>query len=101
MIRDLSRFPGSVAFRRCSASLKQKLEHVRKKIDTHPLSSPPVKSAFDVIERHGKENSDAISKELSERGLPSLDELGKLQIRHMFSWWSINRQKRVLEKKLG
>lgn len=82
-----------------SATLK--LERVRKKIDAHPLSSPPVKSAFEVIERHGKENSDAISKELSERGLPSLDALGKLQIRHMFSWWNINRQKRALEKKLG
>lgn len=70
------------------------------KIAAHPLASPPVKSAFEVIERHGKENADVISTELAERGLPSLDELGKLQVRHMFSWWNVNRQARRLEKKL-
>ncbi|WP_314428299.1 hypothetical protein [uncultured Microbacterium sp.] len=73
---------------------------VQARIQDHPLSSEPVRDAFEVIERHGKENSDAITRELTERGLPSLDELGRLQIRYMFSWWRLNRRKRILERRM-
>lgn len=78
--------------------LAQRLERVQKRIDAHPLASAAVKSAGEVIDRHGKENVDAVSKELFERGLPSLVELGRLQVRHMFTWWNLHRRRRNLER---
>lgn len=79
----------------------RKLAAVDAAISSHPLASAPVKSAFEAIERHGKDNKEAISKELGERNLPSLDELGRIQIRNMFSWWKLHRSRRSLLKKLG
>lgn len=77
-----------------------RMDRVQARIDCHPLSSSRVRSAFEAIERHGKENAGDIGVELAERGLPSLDELGRLQIRHMFSWWNLNRRKRALGRKI-
>lgn len=78
-----------------------RLAAVEVAIASHPLSSPPVRDAFEVIERHGKENSAEISRELSERDLPSLVELGRIQVRSTFSWWNLHRRQRALRKKLG
>jgi hypothetical protein len=80
---------------------ENRLAEINRAIAAHPLSSDSVKAAFDVIEKHGKEQKDAIASELDERGLPSLEELGKLQVRTMFSWWKLNRSRRVLLRKLG
>ncbi len=81
--------------------LEQRLKTVNESIASHPLSSAPVREAFEVIERYGKTNVDAISDELRRRDLPSLEELGKVQARHTFSWWRLNRRRRSLEKRLS
>lgn len=81
--------------------LEHELKTLNRRIDAHPLSSAPVRDAFEVIERHGKGNVDVISDELRGRGLPSLEDLGKLQARHTFSWWMLNHRRRSLEKRLS
>lgn len=75
---------------------------MKAKIAAHPLSSPPVKEAHAVIEAHGgKDESGELSRELKERGLPSLEELGKIQARTSFSWWRLHRKRRSLERRLA
>lgn len=78
-----------------------RLAKVEAEIAAHPLSSTPVTDAFAVIEKHGKENSVEITAELQERELPSLDELGRIQLKSTFSWWNLHRKKRALLRRLG
>lgn len=80
---------------------KERLAAVDERITHHPLSTAPVRDAFDVIERHGKENQEEISQELRERGLPSLEELGRIQLKTTVSWWKLHHDRRRLRKKLG
>ena len=42
-----------------------------------------------------------ISQELRERGLPSLEELGRIQLKTTVSWWKLHHDRRRLRKKLG
>jgi hypothetical protein len=84
-----------------NGDVQKRLAEVDRSIAVHPLASTPVREAFAVIERHGKEHRDAISLELHERNLPSLDELGRLQLRTSFRWWRLHRSRRSLLKKLG
>jgi hypothetical protein len=81
--------------------LEKRLTAVEGKLSEHPLSSDTVREAFAVIEKHGKENRGAISQELRERGLPTLDALGKIQARTSLAWWKLHRDRRSLLKKLG
>jgi hypothetical protein len=80
---------------------ERRLADVDAKISRHPLASTPVTEAFAVIEKHGKEQQDAIAQELRDRDLPALEELGRLQVRGSFSWWKLHRDRRALLKKLG
>lgn len=81
--------------------IAKRLAAVDQSISAHPLASARVREAFAVIEKHGKDNRDSISRELRERNLPSLDDLGRLQLRTTFRWWNLHRNRRALLKKLG
>jgi len=77
--------------------LSRRIAEVDAQIAAHPLSSEPVTQAHAVIEAHGStDDSDAISRELASRGLPSLVELGRIQARSSFSWWRLHRKRRAL-----
>lgn len=84
-----------------NGDIEKRLAEVDRSIAAHPLASTSVQEAFAVIEKHGKENKDAISLELRERNLPSLDELGRVQLRTTYRWWQLHRNRRSLLKKLG
>ena len=84
-----------------NGDIEKRLAEVERSIAVHPLASTSVREAFAVIERHGKEHKDAISLELRERNLPSLDELGRLQLKTSFRWWRLHRNRRSLRKKLS
>lgn len=81
--------------------IEKRLSAIDESISMHPLGSAPVREAFAVIEKHGKEHREAISQELFERDLPSLDELGKLQLTTTLGWWRLHRTRRSLLNKLG
>ena len=79
--------------------LESRLAEIDAKIASHPLSSPAVKDAQAVVDAQGGEK-DAASRELSERGLPSLEELGKVVARGTASWWNLHRKRNRVIKKL-
>src|SRR6218665_522946 len=81
-------------------ALRLYLDKIETAIAAHPLASEPVLQSFEAIKRHGQENAELISEELEARGLPSLDELGKLQVRHGFSWARLPRKRKTLRNKL-
>jgi len=81
-------------------ALRLYLDKIETAIAAHPLASEPVLQSFEVIKRIGQENAELISEELEARGLPSLDELGKLQVRHGFSWARLHRKRKRLRNKL-
>lgn len=81
--------------------LTNQLAEVNEAIEAHPLSSSQVKAVFEVVERHGRDNKEAIATELREWGLPSLEEMGRIQAKTSFSWWKLHRRRRKLMRKLG
>lgn len=82
-------------------SLRSELAAVEEQIAAHPLSDPSVKRAHEIIEGHRPGDNDAIAAELERLGLPSLDDVGKIQAKHTASWWRLHRRRRNLTKRLG
>ena len=75
-------------------SLRSELAAVEEQIAAHPLSDPSVKRSHEIIEGHRH-------AELERLGLPSLDDVGKIQAKHTASWWRLHRRRRNLTKRLG
>lgn len=42
-----------------------------------------------------------MSRELADQNLPSLEELGKLQVDSTISWWKLHRKRNNLVKKIA
>lgn len=82
------------------SALEEELRAVNAKLSTHPLASAPVKEAHALVATMQGADKTEVSKRLSDKGLPSLDELGSLQLKGSVSWWRLNRRKNKLEKKL-
>ena len=80
--------------------LRHRLRHVEEAIAAHPLASERVRQSHEFIEQSEGEDQEVISRGLAERGLPSLEQLGKLTVRHTLSWWNLHRKKNRLDKKL-
>ena len=85
---------------RSHVDLQSRLSRIDAKIAAHPLSSPAVKEAQAVIDSVGGEK-DAASRALAERGLLSLDDLGRIVARGTLSWWNLHRQRNAVMKRLG
>ena len=81
--------------------LEAKLRSLDARIAEHPLGSTAVKDAHAVITANAGAEKEVIARELAERGLPSLQELGSLQVRHSLTWWWLNRSKIAAESKLA
>lgn len=97
-----------VMFRRRSVpELEGQLREVEERISAHPLASERVVEAQKLVEernelveeRNGKDQK-ALSRELSERGLPSLEELGQIQFRNTASWWRLHRDQKRLSRQI-
>ncbi|RJF41597.1 hypothetical protein D4740_08620 [Actinomyces sp. 2119] len=70
------------------------------KIAAHPLGSERVCEAHRLIEEYGHDRG-RVSSGLAQRGLPSLRELGSLQVRHTLSWWWLHRRRNRLAWRLA
>lgn len=81
--------------------LEAKLEAVDAEIASHPLSSERVKAAQAVVEALGTQGTEKVSKELADQNLPSLEELGKVQVDSTMSWWKLHRKRNNLVKKIA
>ncbi len=76
-----------------------KLEKIDAEITAHPLASGPVKEAQALIDANGGQDNDAVEVELAARDLPSLQELGKIQLAGTRSWWALHRRRKKLVKR--
>jgi hypothetical protein len=80
--------------------LQSKLAEIDAEIASHPLNDSAVKEAQAVVDANGGEK-EAAARELAERGLPSLEELGKLVATGTASWWNLHRKRNKVVKKLS
>ncbi|WP_444592683.1 hypothetical protein, partial [Brachybacterium sp. AOP42-B2-9] len=74
--------------------LEGQLREVEERISAHPLASERVVEAQKLVEERNGKDQKALSRELSERGLPSLEELGQIQFRNTASWWRLHRDQK-------
>ncbi|MFP5369494.1 MAG: hypothetical protein ACLGI3_01930 [Actinomycetes bacterium] len=81
-------------------ALRAELDEVKALIADHPLASRRVRAAYDVVESHGSRKSAELDRDLEAKGLPSVSELGKVQVSSTWSWWKLHRRKMKLEKKI-
>lgn len=86
--------------RRSMPELEAQLHDVEQRIASHPLSSERVVEAHKLVEEHRGKDQGELSRELSERGLPSLKELGQIQLRNTASWWRLHYAKNRLSQRL-
>ena len=81
-------------------ALRAELDEVNSLISDHPLASRRVRAAYEVVEGHGSRKSAEVDRDLAAKGLPSVSELGKVQMSSTWSWWKLHRRKLKLEKKI-
>ena len=89
----------SAASRNVNA-LRAELDEVNSLISDHPLASRRVRAAHEVVEGHGSRKSAEVDRDLAAKGLPSVSELGKVQMASTWSWWKLHRRKTTLEKRI-
>lgn len=80
--------------------LEGQLREVEERISAHPLASERVVEAQKLVEERNGKDQKALSRELSERGLPSLEELGQIQFRNTASWWRLHRDQKRLSRQI-
>lgn len=80
--------------------LKAKLDAVDAEIASHPLSSDRVKAAQAIVKARENKDTEEVSRELADQNLPSLEELGKIQVNGTVSWWKLHRKRNNLVKKI-
>ena len=86
--------------RRSVPELEGQLREVEERISAHPLASERVVEAQKLVEERNGKDQKALSRELSERGLPSLEELGQIQFRNTASWWRLHRDQKRLSRQI-
>lgn len=82
-------------------ALRAELSAIETRISGHPLASPPIRHAQDIVEHDKSKDQATIGRELAENGLPDLAELGKVQVSGSGSWWKLHRKKNKLEAEIA
>lgn len=86
--------------RQSAPELEAELREVEKSISAHPLASERVVEAQKLVEERKGADQEALSRELADRNLPGLDELGQIQLRSTASWWRLHRDQKRLMRRL-
>jgi hypothetical protein len=84
--------------RRSPEALRAELDEVGARISAHPLASPRIRAAHDVVGAVGSRDAAKADQELADQGLPSVAELGRAHVAGLWSWWRLHRRKRKLER---
>ena len=87
--------------RKDAQTLRAELDDVAALIAAHPLASRRIRAAHEVIENSASRDVDEVDRELAGSGLPGLGELGRTQVTGTWSWWTLHRRKRQLERELA
>jgi len=81
--------------------LEAKIEAIDVRIAAHPLASAPVTAAHAIIEANTGQDAEVVSRELAERNLPTLEEIGIIQARGTVTWWRLHRDRSKLIAKVA
>jgi hypothetical protein len=87
--------------RRTLHELEVRLEAIDKSLAQHPLASERVRNAHLIVGQRGDHDEATIARQLAEAGLPSLEELGKIQLEHTGSWWRLHRRRSKMLGKIA
>lgn len=80
--------------------LQTRLLDVDAQIAAHPLSSERVQRANEIVALKGVVGIEEVERLLAEQALPSLEELGQIQVAGTVSWWRLHRERRKIETKI-
>ena len=87
--------------RRTHSALRAELAEVETLIAAHPLASARIRAAHDVVADGRSVDPTEVDRRLADDGLPGTEELGRVQLAGLWSWWKLHRRKRKLEHRVG
>lgn len=87
--------------RKNAEELRAELASVEAEIAAHPLNSEQMSEARHITQEHRDEGIERVQEELASRGLPSLEEQGRVTAKNMLTFWKLNRRKNKLLKQLA
>lgn len=79
--------------------VERKISRLDSDIAKHPLASGPIAEAQSVIDAYKGQGEERIAECLAERGLPTLQEVGKVTLKSMISWGRLHRRRKKLVDK--
>jgi hypothetical protein len=88
-------------------TLRTTLATVEGKIAEHPYRSADVLAAHELIESASpnpsatRKDKDALSAELLAKGLPTLEKLGLITAKGLFSWGKLHRSQKKLQRRIA
>jgi hypothetical protein len=86
--------------RRSVDGLRAELEEVEALISAHPLASPRIRAAHEIVGNEESGDAADIDRQLADDGLPSVEELGRTQVAGSWSWWKLHRRRRKLRRRI-
>lgn len=83
--------------------LRQKLQAVQWRMNSHILGSGPVADSLALIKKMRAQNATdhQIDTALQSKGLPSVVQVGYRSVLHLPSWWWLKRKKKRLERAIS
>jgi hypothetical protein len=86
--------------RKNADELRSELQEVEALISAHPLASQRIRAAHQLVDNRESGDAADIDQQLADQGLPSVEELGRVQVAGSWSWWKLHRRRRKLERKI-
>lgn len=83
--------------RRSSQRVDLEIARILVEIEQHPFSSARRVEAESVVAEAPDLSQPQTDKRLSDRGLPTVPELGAETVRHLWSWGRLHRRLRKLK----
>lgn len=81
--------------------MQGKLAAVEDGIHSHPFLGENHRQAQSGIEGPHRGDKEAVQRELTDRSLLPLEEVGKLTLKHTLSWWNLHRKRNRLRARLS
>ena len=80
--------------------VRRELEQVDAAISGHPFAAPRIRAANTTVAETKARGAAALDQEPAGNGLPSAAELGSIYAAGLWSWWTLHRRRRQLQRQL-
>jgi hypothetical protein len=88
-------------FKTSKQELEDRLHRNELQRAQHPFSSERFVAAQQLIEAADATDSETISRQLAEKGLPSVEEVGRITAQNLLSWGRLHREATKLQQRLS